>query len=58
MLESRSFDVYKKTTLPMIVMLDNLELNTKVSDISMETMETNDCRELLNNNEDIIVCWP
>ena len=42
----------------MIVMLDNLELNTKVSDISIETMETNDCRELLNNNEDIIVYWP
>ena len=58
LLESRSFDIYKKTTLPMIVMLDNLELNTKVSDISMETMKTNNCRELLNNNEDIIVCWP
>ena len=42
----------------MIVMLGHLKLNIKVSDTSMETMETNDCRELLNNDEDVILCWP
>jgi len=36
----------------MIAMLDCLELNTEVSDVGMETMESNDCREMSRKDED------
>ena len=47
-----SFDACKNTAAPMIVMLDHLELDTKVSDADMETTESDDCRELSKNNGD------
>ena len=37
----------------MIVMLGCLELDTEVSDTGMETVETDDCREISRNNGDI-----
>ncbi len=43
--ESGSFDAYKNAAAPMIVMLGRPELNTKVSDAGMETIESDDCRE-------------
>jgi len=46
LLEPGSFDVYKNTTAPMIVMLGHLELDMEVSDAGMETMESSDCREV------------
>ena len=36
----------------MIVMLDRLELDIGVSNVGMETMESNDCRGILINNRD------
>ena len=36
----------------MIVMLDYLELDTEVSDVGMETAESNDCRGLSKKNGD------
>ena len=52
MLELGSFDIYKKAAASMIVMLDFLELDTEISDDSMETIEFNKYREILENNRD------
>ena len=52
MLELGSFDIYKKATASMIVILYFLELDTEVSDDSMETIEFNKYREILENNRD------
>jgi len=41
-----SFDVYKNTIAPMIAMLGCSELDMEVSDTGMETVESNDCREM------------
>ena len=52
MLELRSFDTCKNATAPIIVMLDHLELDTKVSDVGMETIESNNCRGVSKDNKD------
>ena len=52
MWESRSFDACKNAAAPMIAMLDHSELDIKVSDASIETMESNDCREVSKKNGD------
>jgi len=52
LLKPRSFDVYKNTTAPIIVMLDYLEIDMKVSDTDMETADSNNCKEVLENDED------
>ena len=52
MWEPRSFDVYKNATAPMIAILGYLELDTEVSDVSMETVESNDCREVSRKDRD------
>ena len=51
-LESRSFDVYTKSTISMlmIVILSYLKVNIEVLSTSIETMGSDDCRELLENN--------
>ena len=36
----------------MIVILGYLELDMEVSDAGMETMESNDCREMSRKNRD------
>jgi len=36
----------------MIVMLDHSELDMEVSDVGMETIESNDCREMFRKNGD------
>ena len=46
LLELRSFDVCKNTTAPIIVILGCLEIDIKISDASMETIESNDCKEV------------
>jgi len=35
LLEPRRFDAYKNTAVPMIVMLDYLEIDIEVSDVDM-----------------------
>ena len=52
MLESRSFDTYKKAAAPMIVMLGRSELDMEVSDAGMGTVESNDCRVMSGKNRD------
>ena len=47
-----SFDVCKNATIPMIVMLDCLELDTEVSDVGIETMVSNDCRKISRKDGD------
>ena len=36
----------------MIVMLSYLELDIEISDIDIETMESDDCKEMSRSNED------
>ena len=50
--EPRSFDACKNAAAPMIVMLGHLELDMEVSDIGMETVESNDCRGLSKKDRD------
>ena len=52
MWEPRSFDACKNAAAPMIVMLGRSELDTEVSDAGMETMESDDCREVSKQNGD------
>jgi len=42
----------KNAAAPMIVMLDHLELDTKVSDADIETAESDNCRGMSRNNGD------
>ena len=51
MLESGSFDIYKKITVPIMI-LDCLELDMEVQDTCMETVGSNECREVLEDNRD------
>jgi len=52
LLESGSFDVHKNAAAPMIVILGCSELDTEVSDAGMETMRSNDCREMSKKDRD------
>ena len=52
LLESRSFDVCKNAAALMIVMAGHLELDMEVSDIGMETVESNDCRGMSKKDRD------
>ena len=50
--EPGSFDACKNAAAPIIAMLGHLEIDTEVSDADMETMESNDCREVSKKNGD------
>jgi len=50
--EPRSFDACKNTVAPMIAMLGCLELDTEVSNAGMETVKSDDCREVSKKNGD------
>ena len=52
MLEPRSFDAHKNAAAPMIAILNHLELDIEVSDIGMETIESDDCRGMSRNDRD------
>ena len=52
MLEPRSFDAHKNAAAPMIAILNHLELDIEVSDIGMETIESDDCRGMSRNDGD------
>jgi len=53
LLEPRSFDACKNAAVPIIAMLGYSELDMKVSDTDMETMESDDYRGISRNNRDI-----
>ena len=44
--------MHTNAAVPMITMLDHSELDMKVSDVDMETTESNDCREVSRKNGD------
>jgi len=48
--EPGSFNVHKNAVAPMIMMLGHSELDMKVSDTSMETVESDDCRGVSSKN--------
>ena len=50
--EPGSFDAYKNAAAPMIVILGCLELDMEVSDVGMETAESNNCRRVSNKDGD------
>jgi len=50
--ELGSFDAYKNAAAPMIAMLGHSELDTEVSDTGMETVESDDCREVSERDGD------
>ena len=52
MLKSRSFDAHKNTAAPIIAMLSHSELDTKVSDVDIETTEFDNCREISESDRD------
>jgi len=52
LLEPGSFDTCKNAAAPIIVMLDHLEIDTEVSDVGIETMESNNCKEVSRDNRD------
>ena len=47
LLKPGSFNMHRNATIPMIVMLDCLEVDIEISDTNMETIESDDCREIL-----------
>ena len=50
MLEFRIFDVCRNTIALMITMLDHSEVDIKVSDTSIKTIKSNNCREVSEDN--------
>ena len=44
--------MHKKAVAQMIVMLGHLELDTEISDASMETVESDDCRGVSKKDRD------
>jgi len=52
LLEPRSFDVCKNAAVPMIAMLGRSELDIEVSDAGMETVGSDNCREVARKDRD------
>ena len=52
LLESGSFNVCRNAVVLMIAMLDCSEIDLEVPDIDMKTVESDDCKEVLENNRD------
>jgi len=50
--EPGSFDACKNAAALMIAMLGHLELDTEVSDADMETVESDNCREVSKKDGD------
>ncbi len=49
--EPRSFDACKNAAAPMIAMLDHSELDMEVSDTGIETVESDDCRRVVQKGQ-------
>ena len=56
LLELRRFDVHKNIAALKIAMLDYLEIDIEVSDVGMETVESDDCREISRDDRNAMVC--
>lgn len=54
MSEPRSFNIYKNVVAPIIAILDHLEANIKISYTGVETIESNNCKEILEDKGDAI----
>ena len=52
LLESGSFDMHKNIVVLTIAMLGYSEIDMKVSDVGMETVESDDCREMSRIDRD------
>ena len=52
LLKPGSFDICKNATIPMIVMLDHSEIDLKVSSTGMKTAESDNYREVLEDDRD------
>jgi len=52
LLELRSFDVCKNATAPTIAMLGHSEIDIEISDVGMETTDSDDCREMSRDDGD------
>ena len=52
LLEPGNFDIHKNATALIIAMLGHSELDMEVSDIGMESMESNDYRGISRNDRD------
>ena len=52
MWEPRSFDACKNAAAPMIAILSHSELDTEVLNVGIETMESDNCREMSKRDGD------
>ena len=52
MLKSERFDAYKNVIALIIAMLGRSEIDIEVLDAGMETVESNDCREVSRDDRD------
>ena len=52
MWEPRSFDACKNAAAPMIAILGHSELDTEVLNVGIETMESDNCREMSKRDGD------
>jgi len=52
LLEPRSFNTCKNAVAPIIVILDHLEVNIEISNIGIEIVKSDDCREVSENDRD------
>jgi len=52
LLEPGSFDIYKNAAMLMMAILGYLKIDTEISNIGIETIESNDCREMLEDDRD------
>ena len=52
LLKPRSFGVHKNVAVLIITMLGHSEVDMKISSTGMETMESDDCKEMLEDNKD------
>ena len=50
LLESESFDVSKNSTVLIIVMLGHLEIDIEISGTGIETVKSNNCKEVSGND--------
>ena len=51
MLDSGNFDICRNAAVLIIIMLGHSKIDIEVSDIGIETIEINNCRELLKDNK-------
>jgi len=52
LLEPGSFDACKNATVSMIAILGHSEIDIKISDAGIETMEPDDCRKMSRDDGD------